>query len=351
MGKIRLLPKNLINLIAAGEVVERPASVLKELLENSIDAKATEIIVNIEEAGNKLISVQDNGVGMNKEDASMAFKQHATSKLITEEDLQNITTLGFRGEALASISSVAESVTLESKSKESDAIKIEVKSSEESESVTNQTKQGTTISVLNLFKNIPARRKFLKSEATELKYITSMFINTALVNTDVHFELYHNGRLLYKLTKTKDIKERIFEIWGGEVAKNLIETDWIEGSLCKLKLLVGRPEISKKTNYLQFSYVNDRYVVNKTISAAVFEAFKGFIHKDLKPVFFILIHISPSKVDVNIHPRKLEVKFENSEEIFRLVYSATKKLLEKQTKQIISNNLNEPTTSTFSTSK
>jgi len=339
MGKIKILQQNLINLIAAGEVVERPASALKELLENSVDAGATNIIVNLEDYGNKLIKVKDNGIGMDKSDAHLAFKQHATSKILNEEDLHHINTMGFRGEALASISAVAEKIILETKTDKDNAVKIEVSQSNTQELPSIQTDKGTSIKIENIFKNIPARRKFLKNPTTELKYLVNSFIEVALSNTFIHFELYHNDKLIYRLTKSNNIKERIFDIFGSNIAKNLYEENTTNNSLSKIEFVIGSPEIAKKSSPIQFVYVNGRYIVSKLISSAAQEAFKGFIHRDLKPTYFIFIHIDPSKVDVNMHPRKLEIKFEDSSEIYRIIYSSIRKILENKTKSLIVDNL------------
>lgn len=335
MGKIKVLPQNLVNLIAAGEVVERPASALKELMENAIDAGSTKIIVNLEDYGKKLIEVKDNGVGMDTNDARLAFQQHATSKIFSEEDLQKIMTLGFRGEALASISAVAEAVTVETKARGTDAVKLTIKDGEIYEEVSAQGDHGTTLSIVNLFKNIPARKKFLKSDQVELKHLTTTFINTALTKLDINFELYHNRKVIYRLSIVKDLKDRIFEIWGSSVAKKIYTQKTFQNNDLTIEAYLGAPEIGRKTSSLQYVYLNGRFIINKTISAAVQEAYKGFIHKDLRPTYFLVIHIDPSEVDVNIHPRKTEIRLNNTQEIFKIVYSLTRKSLDAQTKNII----------------
>lgn len=335
MAKIHKLPQNLINLIAAGEVVERPSSVVKELLENSIDAGAKKIIVNIEEFGTKLIQVKDDGVGMNQEDALLALEQHATSKIITKEDLEAIGTLGFRGEALASISSVSERVVIETKSIESDSepIIVEYKSNVEKglkSGKGSQSQNGTTISIHNLFKNIPARKKFLKAETTELKHIISTFIEVALPHISIHFELNHNGKLIHRLTSTPDYRTRIFEIWGKNMANGLFEnrSEKIDG-------LISKTENATKSKPLQYLFINNRFVKSPLVIAAINEAYHGFIHRDLKPNFFIFLKLDPKNVDVNVHPRKLEVKFENDREIFSLVHGFIRKTLETSSKEAL----------------
>lgn len=339
MGKIQKLPQNLINLIAAGEVVERPASALKELMENSIDAGATLITVRLENYGIDSISIKDNGVGMNKEDAILAFEQHATSKIKSEEDLNKILTMGFRGEALASISSVAGSIEVETKTNNEDAINLIIKQIEIIENPSTKTEAGTFIKINNLFENVPARRKFLKTPQTEYKYLTDTFINVALPYTGIHFELYHNNKLIYKLTQTNDLRNRVFEIWGN-LAKGLFEETSFESTTLKIKGIFGNSEFARKSSAIQYIYLNNRYITNKTIAAAALEGYSGFVNKELKPTYFIFLQVDPAEVDVNIHPRKLEVKFSKSEEIFRSVLALTKKTLEKNTKSIINNNLN-----------
>lgn len=336
MGKIRKLSQNLINLIAAGEVVERPASALKELLENSIDAKSDLIIVKLGNYGINEITIKDNGIGMEKEDAILAFEQHATSKISTEEDLNNILTMGFRGEALASISSVAQSIEIQTKTKNSEAVNLKIEQTKITESPATQTDAGTTIKINNLFENVPARKKFLKTPATEYKYLSDTFINVALPYLDIHFELYHNNKLIYKLTKTTEIKNRIFEIWGN-LAKNLYEPAEFESSSLKINAVFGNSEAARKSSAVQYVYLNKRFIVNKTIAAAIQEGYSGFINRELKPTYFLFLNIDPSLVDVNVHPRKLEVKFTNSSEVFKSVSALTKKTLERNTKSVINN--------------
>lgn len=340
MGKIQKLSQNLVNLIAAGEVVERPASALKELIENSIDAQSTVITVRLENYGMDAISIKDNGIGMNKEDAVLAFEQHATSKIKTEEDLNKILTMGFRGEALASISSVAESIEVNTKTSTDEAVSIIIKQTNIIENPTVQSDNGTSITIKNLFANVPARKKFLKSPNTEYKYLTDTFINVALPYLGIHFELYHNNKLVYKLTQTNDIKNRIFEIWGN-LAKNLFEPSEFSSTSLSIKGVLGNSESARKSSPVQYIYLNNRYITNKTINAAIQEGYSGFVNRELKPTYFLFLNINPAEVDVNVHPRKLEVKFTKSDEIFRSVMTLTKKTLEKNTRSIINNNFSD----------
>jgi DNA mismatch repair protein MutL len=339
MSKIKLLPQNLINLIAAGEVVERPSSALKELLENSIDAKATKIVVNLKDYGNELIEIIDDGVGMDREDAVLAFKQHATSKISSEGDLQKIHTMGFRGEALASISAVAEHIILQTKTTKTEGVKVKITGTQHNHEPSTQSDPGTTISIHQIFQNIPARKKFLKSNAVELKHLTETFLGIALSHPHIHFELNHNGKQIYRLTKTDDLLHRIFEVWGKNIAKNIFKTNKYESNGVSIYGFLGNSEIGKKTGNLQYIFVNNRPVQNKIVAAAILEAYRGFIHRDLKPTFFMFIDLSPELVDVNIHPRKNEVRFINGQEIYRLVFSLTRKTLESSTKQKLSESI------------
>jgi DNA mismatch repair protein MutL len=348
MSKINILDENLINLIAAGEVVERPASVLKELLENSIDASSTEIIVNLKDYGNTLIEVKDNGSGMTKEDAYLASIQHTTSKIVKPDDLNSINTLGFRGEALASIRAVAKKIILETKTANNDPVRLHINKDSIKEETASRSDKGTTISIFNLFENVPARKKFLKSETTELKNLINIFLSIALIRTDIHFEAYHNGKSLYKLTKTNDLRDRFFEIWGENLAKNVYPKASVSTDLGNIEAYLGAPETGKKSNPIQFMYINDRFITDKVIMGAINNAYSGFIHKDLKATYFISIHIDPTKVDVNVHPRKMEVKFSDPGAIYRLVYTSTRKWLEERTKEsllakIKGEDLNKPT--------
>lgn len=336
MSSIRLLPENIINLIAAGEVVERPASALKEVLENSIDANSNFIRVNIKEFGLELIEVIDNGKGIEQDDLLLAIKQHATSKIYVEEDLLGISSLGFRGEALASIAEVSSKLEIESKTQKGSAgILIWEKGKARIEKSFKQ-EPGTVVKIHNVLSTVPARKKFLKSSITEFKKICDTFLSISLVHLNIHFELYHQDKLIYRLTQTDDFKNRVFEIWGRELSSNIIESSLLKTSLGDLKIFVGKPEIARKTAGVQYIFVNNRYVFEKTISSAISEAFKGFLPKELKPVYFLSLHIDPKEIDVNIHPRKLEIRFSNPGEIFRLVYQLTRKTLDSFTKNSIS---------------
>jgi DNA mismatch repair protein MutL len=334
MSQIKLLPQELINLIAAGEVVERPSSVLKELLENSIDAGSSEIIVNIEEAGNKLIEVKDNGHGINIVDAPLVLEQHATSKIKEFKDLENIYTLGFRGEALASISSVSEFTIIKSKSKSEEGLEI-IKSNKGVEIIEKtNSRVGTTISIHNLFANIPARKKFLKKDSTEESHLMDTFIQTVLPYIDIHFELYIDKKLVYKLTRTNSLNNRVFEVFGKTTAKNLFENSTNINNI-EITGLIGNSFIAKKTNKQQYLYINNRFVKSNLIAAAINQAYIGHIHRDLKPSYFLFLHLDPKVFDINVHPRKLDIKFSDDKIIFNNVYNFVKKTLEQYSKNLL----------------
>jgi len=331
MGKIKLLDENIINLIAAGEVVERPASIIKELMENSIDAGAKTIVVKASQGGIESIVVEDDGSGMDKEDALLAFKQHATSKIGSQTDLENIITLGFRGEALASISSVAE-VEMETKTATVDPVKLRITKGVPKILASARSNQGTTITISHLFKDVPARRKFLRSESTEIGYIQTAFLSIALVNLGIHFELYHNDKLQYRLPATQNFADRIFNIWDTKVAENLFNTE-LEHNQVKITAYPGSPDIARGDRKLQFLFVNGRHISDRLLQKAVTEAYQGFIHRDLQPVYFLMLNLPPELVDVNVHPRKQEVRFRDSGTIFNLVRNSIQQALNKSTKQ------------------
>jgi DNA mismatch repair protein MutL len=331
MGKIKLLDDNIINLIAAGEVVERPASIIKELMENSIDAGAHTIVVKAYQGGMESIVVEDDGSGMDKDDALLAFKQHATSKIESQADLENIITLGFRGEALASISSVAE-IELETKTSETDPVKLRVVKGVPVILPSARSNSGTTITINNLFKDVPARRKFLRSESTEIGYIQTAFLSVALVNLGIHFELYHNDKLQYRLPATQNFADRVFNIWDTKVAENLFNTE-LEHNNVKVTAYPGSPDIARGDRKLQFLFVNGRHISDRLLQKAVTEAYQGFIHRDLQPVYFLMLNLPPELVDVNVHPRKQEVRFRDSGAVFNLVRNTIQQALNKSTRQ------------------
>ena len=322
---IQLLPDHVANQIAAGEVVQRPASIVKELLENSIDAGATKIELIVEEAGRNLVKVVDNGAGMSETDARMAFERHATSKIRNTEDIFHIATKGFRGEALASIAAVAQ---VELKTKKNDAeigsiIYIEGGELQFQEPV--QTAEGSTFSVKNLFYNVPARRKFLKSNNIEFRHIIDEFQRVALAHDGLEFSLYHNDEVIFNLRKGSQM-QRIVDIFGRKLQPLLVpikeDLGWVN-----LHGFVGKPEAAKKTRGEQFFFVNGRYFRSPYLNRAVQEAFEGLLMSGYSPSFFLYLELDPEKIDINIHPQKTEVKFEDENLIFALIRSTIKKSL------------------------
>lgn len=322
---IKLLPDHVANQIAAGEVVQRPASIVKELMENAIDAKATKIELIIRDAGKNLIQVVDNGIGMSDTDARLAFERHATSKIQSTEDIFRISTKGFRGEALASIAAVAQ-VELKTKTKEAKTgtnIYIEGGGFQFQEPI--QTAEGSNFLVKNLFYNVPARRKFLKNNNVEFRHIIDEFQRVALAHEDLDFELFHNDEIVFRLRKAS-LLQRIVEIFGRKLHALLVpikeDLGWV-----KLNGFVAKPEGAKKVRGEQFFFVNGRYFRSAYFNKAVQEAFDGLLLPGYIPTFFLFLELDPEKVDVNIHPQKTEVKFEDENLIFALVRSTIKKSL------------------------
>ena len=323
MGNIiQLLPDHVANQIAAGEVVQRPASVIKELMENAVDAGATEIKVIIKDAGRSLIQIIDNGKGMSLTDARMAFERHATSKIRVTEDIFNITTKGFRGEALASIAAVAQ---VETKTKQDDeqlgtVLLIEGGEVKNQEPVVTPT--GTSIAVKNLFYNVPARRNFLKSNQVEFRHIQDEFQRVALAHENVGFHLIHNGSDVYHL-KAGNLKQRIVQVFGKKIESQLLQISE-DTDIVKINGFVGKLESAKKSRGEQFFFVNHRYIKNSFLHKAVIDAFEGLLPNGYTPSYFLYLDIDPSKIDINIHPTKTEIKFEEDVTIFQLLRTAIK---------------------------
>lgn len=322
---IQLLPDYVANQIAAGEVVQRPASIVKELLENSIDAQSTKVELIVREAGKNLIQVVDNGIGMSATDARMAFERHATSKIRTTDDIFSIVTKGFRGEALASIAAVSQ---VELRTKQIDAelgtmICIEGGVLVSHEPV--QTSDGANFQVKNLFYNVPARRKFLKDTKVEFRHILNEFHRVTLPHHDIEFNLYHNEEPIFRLRKTTQI-QRIIDVFGKRLQPVLVpikeDIEWV-----KLYGYVAKPEGAKKSRGEQFFFVNNRYFKSPYLEKAVQEAFEGLLKMGYSPSFFLFLEISPEKIDINIHPQKTEIKFEDEHIIYALIRSTIKKAL------------------------
>jgi len=322
---IQLLPDYVANQIAAGEVVQRPASVVKELLENAIDAKAGKVELIIRDAGKNLIQVVDDGIGMSETDARMAFERHATSKIRTTEDIFKISSKGFRGEALASIAAVAQ-VELRTKKQGAEIgtnIYIEGGELEFQEPI--QTAEGSNFLVKNLFYNVPARRKFLKKDNVEFRHIIDEFHRVALAHEQIEFSLYHNDEEIFKLRKA-NLSQRIVDIFGRKLQPLLVpvkeDLGWV-----KLDGFVAKPEGAKKTRGEQFFFVNGRFFRSAYFNRAVQEAFEGLLAPAYIPTFFLYLELDPEKIDVNIHPQKTEVKFEDEHLIYALIRSTVKRSL------------------------
>lgn len=327
MSRIHILDEDTIKQIAAGEVVERPASVIKEVIENSIDAEAKKILVRVDTNDFFSISIEDDGYGINKDDIEKVFINHATSKILKFKDLESLNTMGFRGEALSSISAVSESIELTTLSKEKqEGAKALFSSGKLEISDFKKATNGTTISIINLFKNIPARQKFLKSKNTEVRNIIETFINTSLIFIDIHFELSIDNKNVLKLPKTKNLRDRINDAFGKEISNKLIEINYQYENF-EVIGYVGLPEIFTQSKKIQYFYINNRFVKSQTINSAIKKASAGLAHRDLNPLFFLNLKTNPSSFDINVHPRKTEVKFENEQEIFLTIYKLIKQKL------------------------
>lgn len=325
---IRILPSNIANMIAAGEVVQRPASVVKELMENSVDAGATQVSVIIKDAGRTLIQVIDNGCGMSPDQAVLAFERHATSKISSAEDLMDIHTFGFRGEALASIAAVAE-VTLKTR-RAGDEIgcQVDFADSQHLSTIETVTPVGSNFSVRNLFYNVPARRKFLKSESVELKHIVSEFQHVAYTRPDISFTLIHNNREIYVLKPASSLKFRIQDIVGAGVASEITDIS-AETSIMRVSGFIGRPDKARKGLGNQLFFVNGRYFRSPYLHKAVMKGYEGMIAEGTTPTYFIYLEVNPHEVDVNVHPQKAEIKFEDDSLVFQTLYACVREILGK----------------------
>ncbi|MCC5925487.1 MAG: DNA mismatch repair endonuclease MutL [Bacteroidetes bacterium] len=327
-GIIRLLPSDLANKIAAGEVVQRPSSVIKELLDNSIDAGATQITVHLQQAGRTLIQVDDNGCGMSKSDIPNCFLRHATSKITSVDDLYAIRTLGFRGEAMASIASVAQ-ITLKTKRIEDESgFLYEVWGGEERTFEPAAVANGTSIAVKNLFYNVPARRAFLKTDNTEFRHAIIVFQQMALTNPSISFALQANGETVYNLP-TQSLEERIAEIFGKSYKASLIPVDETAGFV-RIHGFLADPKLTKKNRGEQFLFVNGRPIMHRHLTHVVLEQYKNWISDSEYPFFAIFYEVDPTQVDVNVHPSKMEIKFEDERTVSMLTKSVVKRALNER---------------------
>jgi DNA mismatch repair protein MutL len=324
---IQLLPDSVANQIAAGEVIQRPASVVKELMENSVDAGSTSIKVITKDGGRNLVQVIDNGCGMSETDARLSFERHATSKIRNADDLFEIRTMGFRGEALPSIAAVA-NVTMKTRQPDNDiGTLIEISGSQVVNQQPEACSNGLNIIVKNLFFNVPARRKFLKSNSTELKHIINEFQRIAIAHPDIEFVLSHNDSEIYNLPKSV-IKQRIIHIFGKTINQDLTTID-TNTSLVRLKGFAGKPEFAKKTFGEQFFFINNRFMRHPYFHRAVMNAYEKILQPNTIPSYFIFIEADPKSIDINIHPTKTEIKFEDEQAIFQIIKAAVKEALGK----------------------
>ena len=320
---IRILPGNIANMIAAGEVVQRPASVVKELMENAVDAGASQVTVILTDAGRTLIQVIDNGCGMTPDEAVLCFERHATSKIATAEDLNDITTFGFRGEALASVAAVAE-VTLKTRRPEDEVgCKVEFADSVHISTDEISTPAGSNFAVRNLFYNVPARRKFLKSDNVEFKHVVEEFTRVALTRPETGFSLSHNGREIFSLKPAKSLKYRIQDLLGNNVVSQVVDVS-AETSVVRVNGYVGRPDQARKTLGNQFFFVNGRFFRSPYFHKAVMNAYDNLLPPGATPSYFIYLEVDPHSIDVNIHPTKTEIKFEDDSVIFQIIYACIK---------------------------
>jgi len=319
---IHLLPDSVANQIAAGEVIQRPASVIKELVENAVDAGATSIEIVVKDAGKTLIQIVDNGCGMSVTDARMAFERHATSKIRCADDLFTLHTMGFRGEALPSVAAVAEVEVITRREGDELGTRLVIRGSKFESQEPCAAAKGTSIKVKNLFYNFVARRRFLKSDSVELKHIVGEFERLALVNKDVAFKFTSNDTLLHSLSRSP-LKERISALFGKNIGANLIPVE-TETSLVKISGFVALPAAARKNGLRQFLFVNGRNMRHPYFHRAILSCYENLIAKDVQPHYFINFEVSPDRIDVNIHPQKHEIKFEDEQSIWQILTAAVR---------------------------
>ncbi len=327
MNKIKVLPDNLANQIAAGEVVERPASVIKELLENALDAGATRVQIDIELGGRRLMRVADDGHGMARDDAVLAFERHATSKIQTLEDLGKIRTLGFRGEALASIASVAKVELITKTSEDAAATRVYIEGGRLIDVKDAPRTAGTTISVRDLFFNTPARRKFMRSEATENYHLTNIVTHYALANPAIAFALTNNGREVLRVSPAKDLRERAFQIFGANLIESLLPVAGGREFVARISGYVSAPRERRTTRDAQYFFINGRFVRDKVIAGGLLEGFRSVLPHGVYPVAFLFLDIPHEEIDVNVHPAKTEVRFRRSEAVKESIAEAVRAAL------------------------
>ena len=325
---LKVLPESIYSLIAAGEVIQRPSSVVKELMENSADAGATSIMLVVSDYGKTLIQVIDNGCGMDKEEASLCFLSHATSKIDSVEDLQNLSTFGFRGEALASIAACAD-VTMKTRKKGLETgTQVHIAGGKVLETQEIACPEGCNIAVRNLFYNIPARRKFLKSDNSEYRMIVSEFTRVALTRLDIEFRLISNSKEVITLPKGRNLKQRISDLYGSAIGKQLIDVA-ADTTVVKVSGIAGTPQSAKKTQQNTFLFANGRFFRSPMLHKAVLKAYGNLIPEGSTPHYFLFLEVPPQEMDVNISPSKTEIKLENEQIIFQIIEAAVKEAIGK----------------------
>ncbi|MBQ6311611.1 MAG: DNA mismatch repair endonuclease MutL [Bacteroidales bacterium] len=325
---LKVLPESIYSLIAAGEVIQRPASVVKELMENSADAGATSIMLVVSDYGKTLIQVIDNGIGMDAEEAGICFLSHATSKIDAVEDLQNLSTFGFRGEALASIAACAD-VTLKTRKRgEATGTQVHISGGKTLETTEIACPEGCNIAVRNLFFNIPARRKFLKSDNSEYRMIVSEFTRVALTRLDIEFRLISNSKEVITLPKGRNLKQRLTDLFGSAMGKQIVDIN-VDTTVVKLRGVIGTPQSAKKTQQNTFLFANGRYFRSPMLHKAVLKGYSNLIPEGNAPHYFIFLEVPPQEMDVNISPSKTEIKLENEQVIFQIVEAAVKEAIGK----------------------
>ena len=329
MNTIRILPDNLANQIAAGEVVERPASVIKELVENSIDAGAARIQIDIELGGRRLMRVADDGQGMLRDDAILAFERHATSKIRTLEDLAKISTLGFRGEALASIASVAKVELITKLEQDTAATRVIIEGGKLIDVKDAARNTGTTIAVRDLFFNTPARRKFMRSEATENYHLAGVVTHYALAHPEIAFNMTNNGREVLRVSPAKDLRERAFQIFGAGMLDSLLPVSGGREFIAKVSGFVSAPRERRTTRDAQYFFINQRFVRDKTIAGGLLEGYRSVLPHGVYPVAFLFLEVPLEEIDVNVHPAKTEVRFRRNEAVKDVIAEAVRNSLAK----------------------
>lgn len=322
---IKILPHTIANKIAAGEVVNRPESVAKELIENSIDSGATEITLIVKDSGKSIIQVMDNGSGMTEEDAILSFRRHSTSKISSIDDLESISTLGFRGEALASICSISQIEMKTRLQSEDVGTYLKIEGDEVKQVSKTSCDIGTSISVRNIFYNTPARRNFLKSDNTEFRHIYETFVKLAISNPDISFSFFNNDEKIFDLKKSSLLK-RLSELFNVNFSESLIKIE-SGNNLISLNGFISKPNFTKKSKADQYFYLNNRFILSKSLNYAVYSGYDDLVEKGNYPSFFIFINLDPGKVDVNVHPSKLEVKFEDEGAIFGFIKNSVRQAL------------------------